>query len=91
MLTFKHAFNSKNSTGYLESCHGKPFLLPLISNKLLSECVMVREREINELFPYLPKFSPKVQACVFAGSVLQKKKKDALQKKCKHISLYIYI
>ena len=72
MLTFKHAFNSKNSTGYLESCHRKPFLLPLISNKLLFGCVMVREREINELFPCLPKFSPKVQVCVFSSMIFSK-------------------
>ena len=91
MLTFKHAFNSKNSSGYLGSCHGKPFFLPLISNKLLSECVMVREWGINELFPCLPKFSPKWSVCVCLPGVLSKEKKWCSSKKCNHISLYIYI
>ena len=75
MLTFKHAFNSKNSSGYLGSCHEKPFLLPLISNKLFSGCVMVQEWVINELFPCLPKFSPKWSVCVCLPGVLSKEKK----------------
>ena len=92
MLTFKHEFNSKNSTDYLGSYFGKPFLLPLISNNLLSECVMVREWGINELFPCLLKFSPKWSVWVCLPGVLSKEKKiGCFSKKCKHISLYIYI
>ena len=90
MLTFKHTFNSKNLSDYLGSCHGKPFFLPLISNKLLSGCVMVREWGINELFPCLPKFSPKCKCvCVCQECSPKRRKKSALQNA--HTSIYIYI
>ena len=92
MLTFKHAFNSKNSICYLGSCFGKPFLLPLISNNLLSRCMMVREWGINELLPCLPKFSPKwgVCVCVFVGSALQREEKRVVPQMHTHLYIYIY-
>ena len=89
MLTFKHAFNSKNSTGYLGSYFEKPFLLPLISNKFLFGCVMVREWGINELFPCLPKFSLKWSVWVCLPGVLSKEKKGCSPKKMQ-THLYIY-
>ena len=88
MLTFKHAFNSKNSSSYLGSCHGKPFFLPLISNKLLSECVMVREWGINEFFSCFPKFSSKCKCVCGCRECSPREEKRLLSKM--HTHLYIY-
>ena len=90
MLTFKHVFNSKNLTGYFGLYHGKPFLLPLISNKLLSGCVMVRELGINELFLYLSKFSSKCK-CVYVCRECSPREEKRMLSKNAHTSIYIYI
>ena len=92
MLTIKHPFNSKIQSVTLVRALGSHFCSPLISNNLLSGCVMVREWGINELFPCLLKFSPKWSVWVCLLGVLSKEKKiGCSSKKCKHISLYIYI
>ena len=90
MLTFKHAFNNKNSTSYLGLCHRKPFLLPLISNKLLSGCAMVWELGINELFPCLPKFNPKCKCVCVCRECSPREEKRMLSKMHTHLYIYIY-
>ena len=92
MLTIKHAFNSKIQSVTLVRALGSHFCSPLISNNLLFGCVMVREWAINELFPCLPKFSPKWSVWVCLPGELSKRRKDALPKNANtSLSLYIYI
>ena len=70
MLTFKHAFNSKNSSGYLGSCHGKPFLLLWypISCFLVCDGSRMRDQWVL-LLP--PKIQSKVKCvCVFWRAIL---------------------
>ena len=85
MLTFKHVFNSKKRIGYLGLCHGKSFLPPLISNKLLEVRDGTRIRDQPAL-PLPSQNSVQVQVCM--RTVLSKRRKE--ESPNAHISQYIY-